>query len=114
MNVNSKQAEFLIHQLRVLVVDDNQFMRSVVRGLLTNIGVKKIFEAGDGIGALDMIRTTSPDVVDPRLGDAAAQRPRAGAHRALARRVPDAGPPYHHTQRRTASAGASWNRSSSA
>jgi CheY-like chemotaxis protein len=63
MQVNSKQAEFLISQLRVLVVDDNQFMRSVVRGLLANIGVKKIFDAGDGIAALDMIRTTNPDVV---------------------------------------------------
>ncbi len=63
MNINSKQAEFLIHQLRVLVVDDNAFMRSVVRGLLANIGVKKIFEAGDGIAALDMIRTTNPDVL---------------------------------------------------
>jgi CheY-like chemotaxis protein len=63
MNINSKQAEFLIQQLRVLVVDDNAFMRSVVRGLLANIGVKKIFEAGDGIAALDMIHTTNPDVV---------------------------------------------------
>ena len=63
MNINSKQAEFLIQQLRVLVVDDNAFMRTVVRGLLANIGVKKIFEAGDGIAALDMIRTTNPDVL---------------------------------------------------
>ena len=41
MNVNSKQAEFLIQQLRVLVVDDNAFMRKLVRSMLTNIGVKK-------------------------------------------------------------------------
>jgi CheY-like chemotaxis protein len=63
MNVNSKQAEFLIQQLRVLLVDDNPFMRSVVRGLLANIGVKKIDEASDGISALELIRITNPDVL---------------------------------------------------
>jgi CheY-like chemotaxis protein len=63
MNINSKQAEFLIQQLRVLLVDDNPFMRSVVRGLLANIGVKKIDEAGDGIAALELIRISNPDVL---------------------------------------------------
>jgi two-component system, chemotaxis family, chemotaxis protein CheY len=63
MNISGKQAEFLIQQLSVLVVDDNAFMRSVVRGLLANIGVKKIYEAGDGIAALDMIRTVNANVV---------------------------------------------------
>jgi two-component system, chemotaxis family, chemotaxis protein CheY len=63
MNINAKHAEFLIQQLRVLVVDDNQFMRKMVRSLLINIGVKKIFEASDGIAALEMIRSVSPDVV---------------------------------------------------
>lgn len=47
----------------MLVVDDNVFMRNLVRGLLGNIGVKKTFEAGDGIAALDMIREASPDIV---------------------------------------------------
>ena len=63
MTINAKQAEYLVQQLNVLVVDDNAFMRNMVRGLLGNIGVKKTFEAGDGIAALDMIREASPDVV---------------------------------------------------
>ncbi len=63
MNINAKQAGFLIQQLRVLVVDDNPFMRKMVRGMLNNIGVKKTFEAADGIAALEMIREVSPDVV---------------------------------------------------
>ena len=63
MTIHAKQAEFLIQQLNVLVVDDSQFMRNVVRGLLGTIGVKKILEAGDGIAALEMIREFSPDVV---------------------------------------------------
>ena len=63
VNINAKHAEFLIQQLSVLVVDDNPFMRNMVRSLLGNIGVKKTFEAGDGIAALEMIREVSPDIV---------------------------------------------------
>jgi two-component system, chemotaxis family, chemotaxis protein CheY len=63
MRINAKQAEFLIQQLRVLVVEDNPFMRNLVRNMLGNIGVKKIFEAGDGIAALELIRTVTPDII---------------------------------------------------
>jgi two-component system, chemotaxis family, chemotaxis protein CheY len=35
----------------------------MVRNLLVNCGVKDIYEAADGIAALDMIRTVAPDVV---------------------------------------------------
>src|ERR1700742_3770626 len=55
--------EFLVHSLRVLVVDDNQFMRKIVRNLLMNIGVREVYEAGDGIAGLDAIRTISPNIV---------------------------------------------------
>src|SRR5665647_2567833 len=63
MTINAKNAEIMIQQLSVLVVDDNPFMRKMVRGLLGNIGVKKTFEAGDGIAALEMIRQALPDIV---------------------------------------------------
>jgi CheY-like chemotaxis protein len=63
MPINTKQAEFLIEQLSVLVVDDNAFMRNLVRGLLSSIGVKKVYEAGDGIAALEVIRESSPNMV---------------------------------------------------
>jgi CheY-like chemotaxis protein len=55
--------EFLIQNLGVLVVEDNQFMRKVVRNLLVNIGVREVYEASDGIAGLDAIRTVGPDVV---------------------------------------------------
>jgi len=61
--MNAKDAELLIQQLGVLVVDDNPFMRKMVRNLLGNIGVKKTFEAGDGIAALELIRTVNPDII---------------------------------------------------
>ena len=63
MTINAKQAEYLVQQLNVLVVDDNAFMRNMVRGLLGSIGVKKTLEACDGIAALEMIRQATPDIV---------------------------------------------------
>jgi DNA-binding response OmpR family regulator len=61
--LSKSDVEALIHDLNVLVVDDNQYMRKIVRNLLTNIGVRKVFEASDGIAGLDAIRAVSPDVV---------------------------------------------------
>jgi CheY-like chemotaxis protein len=61
--MNARQAAVLIEQLAVLVVDDNAFMRRLVRSMLASIGVKTTFEASDGIDALEMIRTAAPDVV---------------------------------------------------
>jgi two-component system chemotaxis response regulator CheY len=63
MPINPKQAEVILQQLRVLLVDDDAFMRTIVRGLLNNIGVKIVSEATDGIAALEMIRESPPDVV---------------------------------------------------
>jgi two-component system, chemotaxis family, chemotaxis protein CheY len=63
LSVNVKQAEVLIQQLRVLVVDDSPFSRTIVRNLLGIIGVKRIVEANDGVAALELIRHDPPDVV---------------------------------------------------
>src|ERR1700674_805309 len=59
----SKEVEKLLHAVEVLIVDDNQFMRKVVRNLLVNLGVKNIYEAGDGIAGLEAIRMFAPDIV---------------------------------------------------
>ena len=63
MPITPKQAEVLVQQLRVLLVEDNAFMRAIVRSLLGNIGVKRIIEAGDGIAALEKMREDTPDVI---------------------------------------------------
>jgi DNA-binding response OmpR family regulator len=55
--------EAMIQDLSILLVDDNLYMRKIVRNLLVNIGVRKVFEASDGIAGLDAIRIVSPDVV---------------------------------------------------
>ena len=41
----------LVQSLTILVVDDNQYMRKVVRNILVNLGVKSVHEAPDGIAA---------------------------------------------------------------
>jgi len=61
--LSKKDVVDLIGALCVLVVDDNQYMRKMIRNLLVNCGIKDIYEASDGISALDTIRTVGPDVV---------------------------------------------------
>src|SRR5882757_11302030 len=53
----------LVQSITVLIVEDNQYMRKVVRNILVNIGVKNIHEAGDGIAGLEAIRMFAPDLV---------------------------------------------------
>ncbi len=60
---NTKYAEGLIRQLHVLLVDDSPYIRTIVRGLLVQIGVKHVTEAVDGISALEKIREEAPDVI---------------------------------------------------
>jgi DNA-binding response OmpR family regulator len=61
--LSKRDVAAIIQELSVLVIDDNNYMRKIVRSLLINIGVRKIFEASDGISGLDAIRFAMPDVV---------------------------------------------------
>jgi two-component system chemotaxis response regulator CheY len=61
--LSKSQIEEKIADLAILLVDDNQYMRKIVRNLLTNIGVRKVYEAADGIAGLDALRICAPDVV---------------------------------------------------
>jgi CheY-like chemotaxis protein len=60
--MSAKQAEKLIESLGILVVDESLYMRKLTRSMLMNIGAKTIYEASDGVAALDIIRTANPDV----------------------------------------------------
>ena len=62
-SVASSRIDKLIQSISVLIVEDNQYMRKVVRNILVNIGVKNIHEAGDGIAGLEAIRMFAPDLV---------------------------------------------------
>ena len=62
MSIDMKLAARLA-STKVLVVDDEYYMRKVVRTLLMSIGVRTIYEAHDGPAGLEHIRRTAPDVV---------------------------------------------------
>jgi CheY-like chemotaxis protein len=62
-NLSKVDVERLVQSLTVLVVEDNPYMRRLVRTLLLNIGVKASYEAADGISGLQIIRMIGPDVV---------------------------------------------------
>jgi two-component system, chemotaxis family, chemotaxis protein CheY len=49
--------------LRVLVVEDNQHMRSLLRSLLNSIGIREVHEAANGTAALEVLREKSCDLV---------------------------------------------------
>jgi two-component system, chemotaxis family, chemotaxis protein CheY len=62
-SVATNRIDKLIQSISVLIVEDNQYMRKVIRNILVNIGVKNIHEAGDGIAGLEAIRMFAPDLV---------------------------------------------------
>jgi CheY-like chemotaxis protein len=49
--------------LKALIVEDNTHMRTLLRALLTSIGLKDIYEAQDGTSAFDLLRLRKPDMV---------------------------------------------------
>jgi YesN/AraC family two-component response regulator len=53
----------LFRSIKVLIVDDEYYSRKVIRALLAAIGVENIFEAENGPGGLEALRTVAPDVV---------------------------------------------------
>ena len=58
-----KLVKEMIQGLAILVVDSNSHMRRMTRMMLTNLGAKSIYEAADGLAALETIRTSDPDIV---------------------------------------------------
>ncbi len=61
--MDSKDLATLLAATKVLVVDDEHYMRKVVRTLLMSIGIRTVYEAPDGPSGLECIRNNTPDVV---------------------------------------------------
>jgi len=61
--MSAKQVEKMIEGLGIVIADANPHMRRLTRMMLVNVGVKLVYEAGDGLAALDTIRHANPDVV---------------------------------------------------
>jgi CheY-like chemotaxis protein len=63
MTMDPKQIADRLAAAKVVVVDDEHYMRKVVRTMLMSIGVAHVHEAPDGLAGLDVIRAVAPDVV---------------------------------------------------
>ena len=64
MHINvPKPLGFRLSMARILIVDDDHYMRKVVRTMLTAMGVRFIHESGDGESGLKAIGEFNPDVV---------------------------------------------------
>jgi CheY-like chemotaxis protein len=63
MPTGVKDEATLLSSIKVLVVDDEHYMRKVIRTLLMSIGVRNIYEAPDGLAGLEAIRNLAPDIV---------------------------------------------------
>ena len=61
--MSPKRAERAIEGLVILVADNNAYTRKLTRMMLVNLGARSIYEAADGVAALDAIRTVSPDIM---------------------------------------------------
>ena len=59
----TQQLEKAMEGLVVLIADSNPYTRRLTRMMLTNLGIKSTYEAGDGVAALDAIRAVNPDVM---------------------------------------------------
>jgi len=51
-----------LENLRVLLVDDNEHMRTIVMAVLVGVGVRDLRETGNGLEALEALRSWGPDV----------------------------------------------------
>ncbi|MSO93389.1 MAG: response regulator [Rhodospirillales bacterium] len=61
--IDDRSKSYNIQRLNFLLVDDNKFMRSVVRAVLNSWGCKTIAEASDGEEALKELKSFPADIV---------------------------------------------------
>ena len=63
MESHAIRTDLDLDNLVFLVVDDNRFMRSILKGLLHSFGAKQVVEADDGASALKELQATAIDIV---------------------------------------------------
>jgi CheY-like chemotaxis protein len=52
-----------LDHLKILIVEDNQHMRTLLRALLNSVGIREIVEANNGASALDVLRERKCDLI---------------------------------------------------
>lgn len=48
---------------KVLIVDDSAFMRNILKDILVSNGFSRIYEAGDGLQAIETFKKYKPDLI---------------------------------------------------
>jgi len=61
--MHNKAAREMIQGLAILIVDHNQQSRRLTKTMLMNLGAKSVYEAADGLAALEMLRHNPIDVM---------------------------------------------------
>lgn len=52
-----------LDRLSFLIIDDNTYMRRIIRSILHGIGVRNVFEAEDGASGFESMNHFNPDIV---------------------------------------------------
>jgi two-component system, chemotaxis family, chemotaxis protein CheY len=61
--MTTRPANPRLQALKVLVIDDEHYMRKVTRTILNAIGIKNILEAPDAMAGLELARTQLPNLL---------------------------------------------------
>ncbi|CCG41342.1 response regulator [Magnetospirillum molischianum] len=56
-------AAIALDRLKILIIDDQDFIRAILRKMLGQIGIATVLEARDGISGLDATNRDRPDLV---------------------------------------------------
>jgi len=59
----ASHVEAITGSIRVLIAEDNQYLRKLMRNLLVNVGIKTIDEVVDGLAGFEAIKNFEPDIV---------------------------------------------------
>ena len=57
------QSDALLSGYSILIVDDNNYMRSILRTMVSGFGVRSIYEATDGADAIAITLDRRPDII---------------------------------------------------
>jgi two-component system chemotaxis response regulator CheY len=66
--IRYEEAGVNLKELCILIIDDSPFIRTVVKKILRGMGVKKIFEAGNGVDGMKIAIDEKPDAILCDLG----------------------------------------------
>ena len=61
--MSNSPAEIDFTKIKVLVIDDDEWMRLLLRKYLNVFGVQEIFEAANGIEGFALLRNSKPDII---------------------------------------------------